>query len=57
MFGDLTIGPINSPRNAAVEREPLDPEWAGLCKTPGVILTWPGDFTSALPSGQQKNDE
>ena len=38
------------------EREPSDPEWAVLCKTLGVILTWPDDFASALRSGQQKNE-
>jgi len=28
----------------AVEREPEDREWVELCRSHGVVLTWPGQL-------------
>lgn len=32
----------------AVEREPADPRWSGVCSNAGILLTWPAAF-AALP--------
>ncbi|MDT0201105.1 hypothetical protein [Nocardioides sp. AE5] len=41
-----------------VEREPVDPDWVGICADNGVTLTWapdfPGLFQSGVPTQQEE---